>query len=72
LFVEMGCLVAQSDGKKEAKNKEQHLCGRDLYGASWTFSEGMTGGKGDMWWEVRYDVKGPNKDYVSVTRYTLP
>jgi tRNA A64-2'-O-ribosylphosphate transferase len=22
-----------------------------------------------MWWEVRYDVKGPKKDYVSSTRY---
>ncbi len=23
----------------------------------------------DIWWEVRYDVKGPKKDYTSTTRY---
>ncbi|KAH7074434.1 initiator tRNA phosphoribosyl transferase-domain-containing protein [Paraphoma chrysanthemicola] len=64
----------------EARNKEQHLCAEDLYTASWRFGRGMTGAAGDgenpgekdgggMWWEVRYDVKGPKKDYVSVTRY---
>jgi tRNA A64-2'-O-ribosylphosphate transferase len=29
----------------------------------------MGKGEGDVWWEVRYDVKGPKKDYESVTRY---
>ncbi|KAH7087385.1 initiator tRNA phosphoribosyl transferase-domain-containing protein [Paraphoma chrysanthemicola] len=54
----------------EAKNKEQHLCAEDLYTASWRFGRGMTEKDGEgMWWEVRYDVKGPKKDYVSVTRY---
>lgn len=68
MFVEMDALVTK-EGEVEAKNKEQHLCAEDLYAASWRFSEGMTGGKGTMWWEVRYDVKGPKKDYVSWTRY---
>ena len=67
-----------------AKNKETHLCAEDLYTASWVFGRAMldqgtgTGTKsangdeekGEMWWEVRYDVKGPKKDYVSRTRYT--
>ncbi|KAF2029011.1 tRNA A64-2'-O-ribosylphosphate transferase [Setomelanomma holmii] len=56
----------------EASNKEQHLCAEDLYTASWKFGPGMLGGKDSedgMWWEVRYDVKGPKKDYDSVTRY---
>jgi tRNA A64-2'-O-ribosylphosphate transferase len=68
MFVEMDALVA-SEGEVEAKNKEQHLCAEDLYAASWRFSKGMAGGDGPMWWEVRYDVKGPKKDYVSSTRY---
>lgn len=25
--------------------------------------------RGERWWEVRYDVSGPKKEYVSVTRY---
>jgi tRNA A64-2'-O-ribosylphosphate transferase len=77
LFVEMGTLKLVEEGGDggvyEAKNKEQHLCAEDLYTASWKFSGEMTregGGQGEgMWWEVRYDVKGPQKDYVSVTRY---
>ncbi|CAN9434569.1 unnamed protein product [Alternaria alternata] len=71
LFVEMGDLEA--DGREmKAKNKETHLCAKDLYTASWRFGEGLvTGGAQDIWWEVRYDVKGPQKDYVGTTRYTL-
>ena len=77
LFVEMGPLISSTSAKPdqtvyEAKNKEQHLCAEDLYSASWKFGEGMVrhGREGEgMWWEVRYDVKGPKKDYVSVTRY---
>jgi len=43
-----------------------------LYTASWTFGPGVVSGDTeDVWWEVRYDVKGPKKDYVSTTRYTL-
>ena len=74
----------EKDGAREvweAKNKETHLCAEDLYTASWRFSPGMARntaeeGKEDdkekvMWWEVRYDVKGPKKDYVSSTRYAL-
>jgi len=81
LFVEMGPLISFTSAKAdqtvyEAKNKEQHLCAEDLYSASWKFSEGMVreGGSEEegMWWEVRYDVKGPKKDYVSVTRYERP
>ncbi|KAF1939311.1 hypothetical protein EJ02DRAFT_408790 [Clathrospora elynae] len=86
LFVEMGDLTTSTssgafstspdeDRAWEAKNREQHLCAEDLYTASWTFGEGMTGtitkGKGgETWWQVRYDVNGPKKDYVSTTRYS--
>jgi tRNA A64-2'-O-ribosylphosphate transferase len=47
-----------------------------LYSAAWEFGLGMVreeaskeGKEGGFWWEVRYDVKGPKKDYVSRTRY---
>jgi tRNA A64-2'-O-ribosylphosphate transferase len=80
VFVEMGPLSPCPDslhGEMVAKNKETHLCAADLYTASWRFSPAMTTTSttgeeegGDMWWEVRYDVKGPKKDYVSVTRYS--
>jgi tRNA A64-2'-O-ribosylphosphate transferase len=71
LFVEMGQFALTSEAVWEAKNREQHLCAEDLYTASWKFSEGMMmeGGTEEKWWEVRYDVTGPNKDYVSMTRY---
>jgi tRNA A64-2'-O-ribosylphosphate transferase len=75
LFVEMGDLV-QMEGHEQgqdvsvATNREQHLCGEDLYTASWRFGPTMFGeGEEKAWWEVRYDVKGPKKDYVSSTRY---
>jgi tRNA A64-2'-O-ribosylphosphate transferase len=75
LFVEMGDLIQGSqDGDWEAKSKETHLCGQDLYAASWSFSRAMASemkSNGEKWWEVRYDVKGPKKDYVSETRYTI-
>jgi tRNA A64-2'-O-ribosylphosphate transferase len=66
----------EEEGVMVAENKEQHLCAADLYAASWKFSPAMMttsgegGGEGEMWWEVRYDVKGPKKGYVSVTRYS--
>jgi tRNA A64-2'-O-ribosylphosphate transferase len=77
LFVEMGALTPSSStpvisGEMAATNKSQHLCAADLYSASWKFGVGMTATSedaGGMWWEVRYDVKGPKKDYVSWTRY---
>lgn len=78
LFVEMGCIE-----QGEARSKKEHLCGEDVYGATWRFGGGMMKegregdgdgdgdkGEGDMWWEVRYDVQGPRKEYVSETRYT--
>jgi tRNA A64-2'-O-ribosylphosphate transferase len=70
LFVEMAAVSEESEGV-EAKNKEQHLCAEDLYSASWKFGKNMVGkDEGEnMWWEVRYDAKGPKKDYVSRTRY---
>jgi tRNA A64-2'-O-ribosylphosphate transferase len=77
LFVEMGPLSPVEGGKVwEAGNKDQHLCGEDLYTASWRFGGRMVESKKvdegeDLWWEVRYDVKGPRKDYVSETRYTM-
>ncbi|KAF3049623.1 hypothetical protein E8E11_002601 [Didymella keratinophila] len=73
VFVEMGQLsgdAGAAEGELVAKNREQHLCGEDLYAARWAFSRGMARGEGERWWEVRYDVKGPKKDYVSTTRYT--
>lgn len=54
-----------------AKNKEQHLCGEDLYTASWRFAKAFLDDEGELWWEVRYDVKGPRKEYVSSTKYVL-
>ncbi|KAI4708658.1 hypothetical protein J4E89_006714 [Alternaria sp. Ai002NY15] len=70
-FVDMGNLQT-SGNEVKAKNKETHLCAEDLYTASWTFGPGVVSGDTEnMWWEVRYDVKGPKKDYVSTTRYTL-
>jgi tRNA A64-2'-O-ribosylphosphate transferase len=76
LFVEMSQLNESQSTNSEriysAQNKDQHLCAEDLYTATWRFGPGMlASGSGEgMWWEVRYDVKGPNKDYVSTTRYT--
>ncbi|OAK94890.1 hypothetical protein IQ06DRAFT_233576 [Phaeosphaeriaceae sp. SRC1lsM3a] len=94
VFVEMGRItplattspslatatVNKEDDIMVATNRARHLCGADLYAASWKFNRGMLGNreKGTMggtedketWWEVRYEVKGPKKDYVSVTRYT--
>lgn len=76
-FVEMGDVTRSSEGVWEARNLEQHLCGEDWYAASWKFGAGTVGEKDegssedkDIWWEVRYDVKGPQKDYVSETKYT--
>ena len=91
LFVEMGPLTCIDEGAEnepgvyEAQNREQHLCGEDLYRASWRIKEGLVNGdiekinmgvakgvkgmKNDAWWDVRYDVRGPKKDYVSETRY---
>lgn len=66
------------DGKVQiCDGKEKHLCGEDLYAASYKFGADMLatedtngGQKGnEKWWEVCYDVKGPRKDYVSQTRY---
>jgi tRNA A64-2'-O-ribosylphosphate transferase len=83
LFVEMGPLQPGSDKRTwSAENRAQHLCGEDLYTAHWRFYKGMLesdeGERGKkrqgedegLWWEVRYDVKGPRKDYVSETRYS--
>ncbi|KAF2128628.1 hypothetical protein P153DRAFT_342554 [Dothidotthia symphoricarpi CBS 119687] len=74
LFVAIGPLTPGGEGVQEARNQAQHLCGGDVYTASWRFSAAMVGdGKGEregeMWWEVRYDVNGPGKEYVSWTRY---
>lgn len=74
LFVEMGPVDKGSDGVLCATNREQHLCAADVYAASWRFGDGMVRGgegesKGEVWWEVRYEVNGPKKDYVSETRY---
>ncbi|KAF1972206.1 hypothetical protein BU23DRAFT_555241 [Bimuria novae-zelandiae CBS 107.79] len=77
LFVEMGDLAALGDASSTltAQNKEQHLCGQDLYSASWRFSQAMLQersqwGELRSYWMLRYDVKGPKKDYVSETTYT--
>ncbi|XP_014553746.1 hypothetical protein COCVIDRAFT_106824 [Bipolaris victoriae FI3] len=71
LFVEMGELQAgEEEEAVRAKNRETHLCGRDLYAATWAFARNMTVEGGEVWWEVEYEVKGPQKDYTSSTRYT--
>lgn len=70
VFVEMGKLSADLD----AVNRARHLCGEDVYVAKWRFGRGMLGGEegeAERWWEVRYDVEGPRKGYVSSTRYTV-
>jgi tRNA A64-2'-O-ribosylphosphate transferase len=72
MFVEMARLERSADGVWEAKSKETHLCGEDLYAAGWRFEGGMAGETerdGEVWWEVKYDVQGPRKGYVSSTRY---
>lgn len=70
VFVEMGELREDAEAVWVAENKAQHVCGEDLYRARWRFGSGMVGENGGgMWWEVRYDVKGPRKEYVSTTRY---
>lgn len=74
LFVEMDNLQTSIDGGQtalEASNIEQHLCAEDLYAASWRFDSRMGEGDGieGTWWEVRYEVKGPKKDYTSCTAY---
>ncbi|KAJ4379070.1 tRNA A64-2'-O-ribosylphosphate transferase [Didymella sp. IMI 355093] len=73
LFVEMGSLSLEG-GELRAQNRAQHLCGEDLYAARWAFCRDLACGEdfsgGKSWWEVRYDVKGPKKEYVSSTRYT--
>ena len=74
LFVEMGELEGQQESGEllRAKNREQHLCAEDLYTASWKFGKELVdGGEKEKWWEVRYDVQGPKKDYFSDTRYTM-
>ena len=40
----------------------EHLCGADLYRGGYDFSEWTC-------WSLRWDVKGPRKDYTSVTWY---
>ncbi|MEL6958502.1 MAG: DUF6314 family protein [Pseudomonadota bacterium] len=40
----------------------EHLCGQDLYRGGYDFSEWTC-------WAVTWDVKGPRKDYRSVTWY---
>lgn len=70
VFVEMGALSVDATGALVAENRAQHLCGEDVYAARWRFGQGMVGGEGERWWEVRYRVQGPGKEYVSTTRYT--
>lgn len=78
VFVEMDKLQESDSGAGvlEARSRETHVCAEDLYTARWRFGAGMVaagreGGEGERWWEVRYDVQGPRKDYVSETRYTM-
>jgi len=76
LFVEMGALSVEEEGSETTMvttNKQRHLCGEDLYTASWRFGRGMLSnvdGIGERWWEIRYDVVGPKKNYISETRYS--
>lgn len=71
LFVAMGALRADTSGVFCAENKTHHICGEDVYAASWRVSGAMAGAatSGEVWWEVRYEVRGPRKGYVGWTRY---
>lgn len=42
-----------------------HLCGDDLYTGTYSFV-------GFPDWQVTWSVKGPRKDYRSITQYTRP
>ncbi|KAF1362252.1 hypothetical protein EJ07DRAFT_108794 [Lizonia empirigonia] len=81
VFVAMDTLRC-SGGAWAAQNRARHVCGTDVYVVRWRFAGGMGGqGEGDAggdavnaeregrWWEVRYEVSGPKKEYVSLTRY---
>ncbi|KAL1608109.1 tRNA A64-2'-O-ribosylphosphate transferase [Paraconiothyrium brasiliense] len=68
LFVTMGDMERKEGGVVSVPNREQHLCAEDLYTARWEFPV-FGDGKKMEWWRVRYDVKGPRKDYVSETMY---
>lgn len=76
LFVGMGDMEIERESVVRVANKEQHLCGEDLYTARWEFpvskgEEEEPEGEQKTWWKVQYDVKGPKKDYVSDTKYTV-
>ncbi|KAJ4353695.1 tRNA A64-2'-O-ribosylphosphate transferase [Didymosphaeria variabile] len=69
LFVTMGNMERKEGGVVSVPNREQHLCAEDLYTARWEFPV-FSDEKKMKWWSVRYDVKGPRKEYVSETVYT--
>lgn len=54
------------DGREVLKARAEHPCGDDFYVSTYEFTMAM--GK----FEVRHEVKGPSKDYISRTTYSKP
>ena len=46
---------------ERARQHVRHLCGNDLYRGRFLFGEGE--------WREAWTVRGPRKDYISLTRY---
>ncbi|SFS07610.1 DUF6314 family protein [Yoonia litorea] len=68
-FTDGEVLVAYDDGAPfhsfaiaETVQATPHLCGEDMYHGTYLFGSFPD-------WEVLWSVKGPRKDYRSVTRY---
>ncbi|KAF2755973.1 hypothetical protein EJ05DRAFT_502447 [Pseudovirgaria hyperparasitica] len=75
LFVQLQILDGENDGiTRKARSKETHVCAADLYDAAYEFhTQKPSGGEGlggMAEFHVRYDVRGPQKDYTSATIYT--
>lgn len=49
------------------RGADVHLCGQDTYDASFELGSLQSAGT----FVIRYGVKGPRKDYTSITQYTL-
>ena len=69
-FTDTDVFVAYADGApfhsfplEGGPEATPHLCGEDMYRGTYSFV-------GFPDWQVTWTVKGPRKDYRSVTRYT--
>ena len=69
-FQDGDCAEVKQQSKHEVEELRasgHHLCVRDDYDADYTF---LSRGAALEEWRVRYDVKGPSKDYVAYAQYT--